>query len=53
VEILTAANGLEALQVVAGSQPDLIFLDINMPGMDGFAVLKHLKPIRMPRISRL
>ena len=38
-----AADGLEALQSVPDYKPDLILLDINMPGMDGFDVTKNLK----------
>lgn len=43
LEILTASNGEQALQVVASHTPDMIFLDIMMPVMDGFAVLERLK----------
>ncbi|WP_207309004.1 putative bifunctional diguanylate cyclase/phosphodiesterase [Marinobacter salicampi] len=38
-----AASGEEALGVVAQNEPDLILLDIMMPGMDGYAVAKTLK----------
>jgi len=41
-----AKNGVEALQLIAESQPDLVFLDVQMPGMDGFEVLKALRPPR-------
>ena len=37
-----AANGVEALQLIAETRPDLVFLDVQMPGMDGFEVLKAL-----------
>jgi two-component system LytT family response regulator len=37
-----AANGLEALQLVADSHPDVMFLDIEMPGLSGFDVLAQL-----------
>jgi serine phosphatase RsbU (regulator of sigma subunit) len=43
VEVATAANGQEALAAVAADPPDMVFLDIMMPGMDGFAVLQRLK----------
>ena len=43
VDILTAANGQEALDAAAQHQPDMIFLDIMMPLMDGFTVLQRLK----------
>jgi diguanylate cyclase (GGDEF)-like protein len=41
--IVTAASGTEALERVAADKPDLILLDIIMPGIDGFEVLKRLK----------
>jgi DNA-binding NarL/FixJ family response regulator len=39
----TAANGLEALARVAAAPPDLVLLDVMMPGMDGFSALRILK----------
>ena len=41
--IYTAADGLEALDVVEKEMPDLILLDINMPKMDGFEVVKQIR----------
>ncbi|HQP91653.1 MAG TPA: response regulator, partial [Candidatus Omnitrophota bacterium] len=38
-----AYNGNEALDIVKRKHIDLILLDINMPGMNGFEVIKHLK----------
>lgn len=38
-----AYNGLEALDLAKKKHIDLILLDINMPGMNGFEVIKHLK----------
>jgi two-component system sensor histidine kinase/response regulator len=40
-----AGNGKKALAMIPESQPDLILLDIMMPGMDGFEVCEHLKKI--------
>ena len=40
---LTAVDGEEALQVAAIEHPDLILLDLIMPKLDGFQVLKELK----------
>jgi sigma-B regulation protein RsbU (phosphoserine phosphatase) len=42
-EIISAGNGLEALEKVNSEFPDLILLDIMMPVMDGFEVLSRLK----------
>jgi len=42
-EVLTATNGLDALQKVAEAAPDLILLDIMMPKMSGFEVCKKIK----------
>lgn len=42
-KIITAAGGNEALEKVAAVNPDLILLDIMMPDMDGYEVLKRLK----------
>ncbi|NWF39861.1 response regulator [Mariprofundus sp. NF] len=42
--LLVATNGVKALELAANEpQPDLILLDIKMPGMDGYEVLKRLK----------
>lgn len=42
-EITTASNGYEALQSIEGDAPDLILLDIWMPGIDGLETLKEIK----------
>lgn len=43
VEIVgQAANGLEAVELVEQLTPDLMFLDIQMPGLDGFQVVREL-----------
>ena len=42
-EVASAANGLEALAQVVAAPPDLIFLDIMMPTLDGYAVCRQLK----------
>jgi len=45
-----AANGPEAVMAVRQSNPDLMFLDVQMPGMDGFEVLNALRDERLPMI---
>jgi two-component system, LytTR family, response regulator len=41
--IAECSNGMEAVQMISTKKPDLVFLDIQMPEMDGFGVLKELK----------
>jgi len=45
-------NGLEAVNLVKEWSPDLLFLDVHMPGLDGFGVIKKLidKKINLPQI---
>ena len=45
-------NGLEAITLIKDLSPDLLFLDVQMPGLDGFGVIKKLldKKIPMPQI---
>lgn len=38
-----AANGVQALKIVEKEQPDLVLLDMKIPGMDGLEILKHIK----------
>lgn len=42
-ELLTASSGKEALRMWRESQPDMIVLDVMMPDMDGFSVLKEIR----------
>ena len=44
------SDGLEALDAIKTLSPDLIFLDIKMPEMDGFEVLKSLPEDRLPSV---
>ena len=45
-------NGLEAVSLIREHSPDLVFLDVQMPGLDGFGVIKKLldKKIPLPKI---
>ena len=43
-DVFEAEDGPSALSAVAENKPDLIFLDVQMPGMDGFEVIEHLEP---------
>ncbi|MCG6989039.1 MAG: sigma-54 dependent transcriptional regulator [Gemmatimonadetes bacterium] len=42
-EVHTASAGQEALEVAASRHPDVVFLDVKMPGMDGLEVLQRLR----------
>jgi len=43
-------NGIEALRAIQDQRPDLVFLDVQMPGLDGFEVLRSLDPARLPAV---
>jgi DNA-binding response OmpR family regulator len=44
-DVITANNGIEAIEQFQGQQPDLVILDVIMPKMDGFQTLKELRTI--------
>jgi CheY-like chemotaxis protein len=44
--IAEAASGEEAIEQLATFEPDLILLDLNMPGMGGFAAIEKIQPLR-------
>lgn len=48
--VAEAENGEAALQKILSIKPDIVFLDIQMPGMDGFEVLNRLKGGHLPAI---
>src|SRR5258708_32171840 len=48
--ILEAKNGREAVTAVRAQQPDLVFLDVQMPEMDGFSVVEEVGPAQMPAV---
>jgi two-component system response regulator LytT len=45
-------NGVEAVSLIKEHSPDLVFLDVQMPGLDGFAVIKKLmdKKVHVPQV---
>ena len=48
--VAQCANGREAIEAVAQHDPDLMFLDIEMPGIDGFEVLRRIPQTSMPMV---
>ena len=49
--VVTASDGKTALQLIKNEQPALVFLDVVMPGLDGFQVCKRIREfLRVPII---
>ncbi len=49
IEVIeTCANGREAIRAIKTQKPDLVFLDIQMPGFDGFSVVKGVMDVDPP-----
>lgn len=48
--VCEAANGLDAVDAIKNYEPDLVFLDVKMPGLDGFGVLKRVLPAVRPAV---
>lgn len=46
--IATAANGIEAVKLIEDLEPDLVFLDVQMPGLDGMSVIQKLREKEVP-----
>jgi|DewCreStandDraft_1066081.scaffolds.fasta_scaffold00049_51 two-component system response regulator RegX3 len=44
-EVVTATDGLQALEQFERERPDLIVLDVNMPGLDGFEVCRRIRAV--------
>lgn len=50
-EVITANDGMEGLEILKKERPDIILLDVIMPKMDGFSVLKEIK--NRPELSEI
>jgi len=46
--IATASNGIEALKLIQDLEPDLVFMDVQMPGLDGMGVIRKLRELDIP-----
>jgi two-component system LytT family response regulator/two-component system response regulator LytT len=44
--VAQGANGIEAVELIEEHHPDMVFLDVQMPGLDGFAVIERLLALR-------
>lgn len=49
-EVLEAKNGREAVEILRRTKPDLVFLDVQMPEMDGFGVIQEIGAESMPAV---
>ncbi|MEP6778778.1 MAG: LytTR family DNA-binding domain-containing protein [Gemmatimonadaceae bacterium] len=51
IEVVAAcADGSQAVKAIRELQPDIVFLDVQMPGLDGFAVVREIESERVPVI---
>ncbi|MEP7105381.1 MAG: diguanylate cyclase, partial [Chloroflexota bacterium] len=50
-EIVEASDGLEGIRAVDRLHPDLVLLDVNMPGLDGWAVCRRIKSLPRGRLT--
>jgi two-component system LytT family response regulator len=48
--VAECANGREAVDAIRRHSPDLVFLDVQMPGIDGFGVIRELAPAEIPAV---
>jgi two-component system LytT family response regulator/two-component system response regulator LytT len=46
--VATAANGLDAVKLIEDLEPELVFLDVQMPGLDGMSVIRKLREKNIP-----
>src|SRR5579885_1817680 len=46
--VATAGNGLEAVKLIEELEPDVVFLDVQMPGLDGLSVIQKLREKNIP-----
>ncbi|MCP3103687.1 LytTR family DNA-binding domain-containing protein [Myxococcus sp. K15C18031901] len=49
-DVLEADGGRGAVEIIVREKPDIVFLDVQMPGMDGFGVVGEVGPERMPPV---
>jgi two-component system, LytTR family, response regulator len=47
-DVMEAENGLDAVELILQNRPDVVFLDVQMPGLDGFGVIDTIGIERMP-----
>lgn len=50
IDVVATCNGIDAVAVIAELRPDVVLLDIRMPGKDGLAVLAELRELPLPPV---
>nr|WP_304544151.1 MASE1 domain-containing protein [Sulfurimonas sp. hsl 1-7] len=51
VDIMTAFNGQEALEIIKSEELDLVFMDIMMPEMDGYETIEHINSLELKKFA--
>ncbi len=51
-DVVEAADGEQALELLVEPPPDLVLLDVDMPGVDGFEVCRRIRRVGTPRRCR-
>ena len=52
-QVITAGNGTDALALAASEEPDLILLDIMMPGMDGYEFIRNVRSLTPTELGKI
>ncbi len=52
-KVETATDGVAALEKIGTAKPDIVLLDVVMPVMDGFDVMKKIKENKIPRLYKI
>ena len=45
LQVISATNGVDALELVTKHKPMVVLLDVNMPGMNGYEVCQHIREL--------